>query len=480
MVGSLIALIQRSGGVEGFVNFAQSTNLVRGRRSAGLLAMVVGMMTFIESSIVCLVTGAVARPIFDKLRMSREKLAYVCDTVSAPTCIMVPLNGWGAFILAQLVLLGVDDPVPLLVRSIPCNFYAIVSLLLLFIILVTRKDFGPMKAAERRADVEGKLHRDGAQPMISDEVLALPPEPQTRRRAVNMILPIAVMVAMVPVVLAYTGYRSLGLEGIVPAACSAQFDRGEVSERGLLELDQIGVSVGEEAAWSVVESGQRWRVVDGETAYTIQRVRSGLEVRLEKPPTFWNVLGDCSGSTAVFWAVMTAVLFAGVLYRLQGIMKLKEFVDVSFKGAAALVPLAALMVMAFAIGHLCKAELGTGTYVASVVSDSLPRVLVAPLVFLTACAIAFSTGTSFGTFAIMLPIAYPIALGAGIPPHLAVAAVMGGGVFGDHCSPISDTTIVSSMASASDHIDHVRTQLPYALTAGLIATLLYLGAGIVC
>jgi Na+/H+ antiporter NhaC len=159
-------------------------------------------------------------------------------------------------------------------------------------------------------------------------------------------------------------------------------------------------------------------------------------------------------------------------------MKLKEYVDTAFKGASALVPLAVLMVMAFAIGHLCRAELKTGDYVAMVVSDDLPTYLVTPLVFIASCAIAFSTGTSWGTFAIMLPIAYPIAMTLGVPPQAAVAAVLGGGVFGDHCSPISDTTIVSSMASASDHIDHVRTQLPYALTAGVGATLLYLLIGV--
>ncbi|UCG16352.1 MAG: hypothetical protein JSV19_13760 [Phycisphaerales bacterium] len=410
LVGSLIALIQRSAGVNGFVSFVQGARIVRGRRSAGVLAMAVGMMTFIESSVVCLVTGAVARPIFDKLRISREKLAYVCDTVSAPTCIMIPLNGWGAFVLGQLAVLGVAEPVPLLVRAIPYNFYAILSLVMLFFILVTRKDYGPMRTAERRADVEGKLHADGAQPMIADDVISLPPDPKTRPRAFNMILPIVVMVVMVPVGLAYTGYR---------------------------------------------------------------------DIDPEKAKTFWNVLGACSGSTGVLWGVTTAVVFAGVLYRLQGIMNLKEYIDVVFKGASALVPLGVLMIMAFAIGRLCRSELGTGDYVASVVSDNLPVFLVAPLIFVVACSIGFSTGTSWGTFAIMLPIALPVAQTVGVEPQMAVAAVLGGGVFGDHCSPISDTTIVSSMASASDHIDHVRTQLPYAVTVGAVATLLYLAVGLV-
>jgi len=410
-VGSLIALVQRSGGVLGFVEFAQSTRLVRGRRSAGFLALAVGVVVFIESSITCLVTGAVARPIFDRLRISREKLAYVCDTSSAPICVLIPLNGWGAFVIAQLAASPfVDDPMPLLLRSVPLNFYAMVSLLLLVFVLASGKDFGPMRRAERRAREEGKLLRDGAQPMISDEVLALPPEPGTTPRALNMILPMAVMVLLVPVGLAYTGYRSL------------------------------------------------------------------------EPPeaaTFWNILRACSGSTAVFWAVAGAVVFAGLLYRLQGLMGAKEFVDVALKGAAALMPLAVLMILAFAIGNLCREDLKTGTYVASVVGGGLPAWLVGPVVFAVAGAIAFSTGTSWGTFAIMLPIALPIADDVGARLDLAVAAVLGGGVFGDHCSPISDTTIVSSMASASDHIDHVRTQLPYALVAGSCATVLYGLAGLV-
>jgi tetracycline resistance efflux pump len=410
LVGSLIALVQRSGGVDGFVHLAQGTGLVRGRRSAGVLAVVVSILVFVESSITCLVTGAVARPLFDKFRMSREKLAYVCDTGSAPICILIPLNGWGAFVLAQLAASGlVADPLPVLVRAIPLNFYALVSLVLLGFIVVSGKDFGPMRKAERRAREEGKLLRDGAQPMISEEVLALPPAPETKPRALNMILPLVVMVAMVPVGLVYTG---------------------------------------------------------------IQNMEPGT------PKTFWNILAACSGSTSIFWAVTAAVAFAGLLYRVQGIMKLKEFMDVVMKGAAALVPLAALMVMAFAIGHLCRAELHTGTYVASVVGDGLAPWMLAPAMFIVSCAIAFSTGTSWGTFAIMLAIALEIQASVGGPVELVVAAVLGGGVFGDHCSPISDTTIVSSMASASDHIDHVRTQLPYALTAGLVAVVLYTLAGL--
>jgi Na+/H+ antiporter NhaC len=191
----------------------------------------------------------------------------------------------------------------------------------------------------------------------------------------------------------------------------------------------------------------------------------------------FQALGKGSGSSAVLWAVLTALLVGAVSYRIQKIFKLQEILDLTFKGIGGLIPLALLMMLAFAIGKVCR-DLGAGLYVAEVTKTWLSPSFVPVILFLTSCFIAFSTGTSWGTFAIMVPIAVPMAttLEVGIP--LSVAAVLGGGVFGDHCSPISDTTIISSMASASDHIDHVKTQLPYALTAGGLAALFYLIAGI--
>jgi Na+/H+ antiporter NhaC len=201
-------------------------------------------------------------------------------------------------------------------------------------------------------------------------------------------------------------------------------------------------------------------------------------LREDAPMTFWNVVGSSSGSTAVLWSVLSAVVFAGLIYRLQGIMKVDQWIDVSLKGAAGLLPLGILMMLAFAIGRLCGDNgLGTGDFVASVVGEGVPRPLIIPLLFLIAGGIAFSTGTSWGTFAIMLAIAIPLGERLNIRQELLVAAVLGGGVFGDHCSPISDTTVVSSMAAASDHIDHVRTQLPYALAAGFAALVLFSFAG---
>lgn len=411
LVGSLIALMQRSGGVQGLVDAAQRRGLLAGRSGAGLLTMAVGACIFVESNMSCLVTGALGRPIFDRLRMSREKLAYVCDSCSAPVCILLPLNGWGAFILAQLTLLGVADPVSLLVASLPLNFYAIGTLALLLISLSRDLDFGPMRSAQQRVLVTGQIHRPGAMPLVADEVIALDADPDTPRRAVNFALPVIVMIASLPAGLAYTGIANLPPD---------------------------------------------------------------------KELSLWNVLRSCSGSTSVYWAVFNAVVFAWLLYRSQGIMRLPELVTVSLKGASGMLPLALLMVLAFAIGRLCGDDgLSTGTYVASMVGDDVSQSVVVPLLFIIASGIAFSTGTSWGTFAIMLAIAVPLSMRLELNQPLVVAAVLGGGVFGDHCSPISDTTVVSSMASATDHIDHVRTQLPYALCSGAVALVLYVLLGLV-
>lgn len=397
LVGALIAFTQHSGGVAGFVNWIMQRDLVRSRRHAGLLAWFIGVIIFVESSITALVTGAVCRPIFDKLKISREKLAFLCDSTSAPVCILIPLNAWGAYIIGLLGNQGYANPVEVMIVAMPLNFYAVLALGFTFYIAYSGRDYGPMAAAERRARETGQVLRPGAEPLVAKEIANMEAKEGVVHRARNFLIPIAVMVVMMPVGLFITGEGNM-MQG--------------------------------------------------------------------------------SGSTSVFWAVLAATSVATVLYLAQRLFTLHEVTELFFKGFGGLVPLALLMVFAFAIGDVSKA-LKTGEFVAGVAQDNLPTALIPTLLFLTSCFIAFSTGTSWGTFGIMVPIAVPIAHTLGIPDALAVAAVLGGGIFGDHCSPISDTTIISSMASASDHIDHVRTQLPYALTVASVSVGLYLIAGVV-
>jgi Na+/H+ antiporter NhaC len=413
MVGSLIAVVQRSGGVAGFIVYMErrltSANN-NGRRRVELAAYITGMLIFVESSISVLTVGSIFRPLTDKLKIPREKLAYLADSSSAPSCILIPFNAWGAYIMGLLAAGGIAQPFRTLAGAFPYNFYPILTVGLAFYLIFSRKDFGAMKKAEERAATSGEVIRAGAQPLVSEDVTALPPKPDAKLNARNLILPISLLVILMPLMLAYTGWSE------VP------------------ELGQSGSS------------------------------------------RFISAIGQGSGSTAVLYSLSLTLIISWLLYRIQGLLSTKEFIELSLKGLADLMPLALLMLLAFAIGNVCRL-LGTGPYVAEVVKGWLHPALVPALIFAVSAFVAFSTGTSWGTFAIMLAIGLPMAEELNVSLPLVLSAVMGGGVFGDHCSPISDTTILSSMATASDHIDHVRTQLPYALTAAAGTVLLYILVG---
>ncbi len=416
LVGALLIFIQYSKGVEGFIQLINRKLIKLEDKKAGysrvmvqVLAAFTGLLLFVETSISALTVGALYRPIFDKLKIPREKLAYIADASSAPSSILIPFNAWGAFIMGLLLTQGVENPFSVMLASIKYNFYPLLAIAIVFIIILTKKDFGPMKKAEKRTKETGLLMNPNAKPLVSDEITSFPPKEGIQAKAYNMIVPLLIMVFMMPVNLIYTGWNS------------------------------------------------------------VQTSSSFFNHAME-------AIGKGSGSSAVLYAVITALLVAMAMYFIQGIMKPKEAVALTLKGISELMPLALLMLLAFAIGDACK-ELETGVYIANVTKGWLSPELLPAVVFIISSFIAFSTGTSWGTFAIMLAISIPMSNIHGAELTIIVAATLGGGVFGDHCSPISDTSIISSMASASDHIDHVKTQLPYALIGGLITTALYVLIG---
>lgn len=420
LVGGLIIFIQASGGVEGFIirvnrllEKYEAKKTGSNRIIIQFLAWLTGTLIFVESSISVLTVGALYRPVFDRLGIPREKLAYIADSSSAPSSILIPFNGWGAFIMGLLLAQGFDNPFAIMIKALTYNFYPMLALGMVLVIIFSKKDFGPMAKAERRAREEGKLLADGAVPMVADELTDITTKEGVTPRAFNMVLPILVMVLMMPIMLSVTGWT---------AALEA-YPNGSFGEK------------------------------------------------------LFHAIGNGSGSTSVLISVLIAILFSMVLYGAQGFFKLKEMVDMTLKGISGMMPLALLMLLAFAIGDVCS-TLQTGQYVADVTQNWLSPSMVPFIIFLTSCFIAFSTGTSWGTFAIMIAIAVPMAQQMDANLYLTIAAAIGGGVFGDHCSPISDTSILSSMASASDHIDHVKTQLPYAMVAGGLTALAYLMIGL--
>ena len=410
VVGALIALIQRSGGVQGFINrllgwleaSAAKAGSREQRKRVELMALFTGLVLFIESNISILTVGTLYRPVFDKLKIPREKLAYIADSSSAPSCILLPFNAWGAFITGLLMAQDLNNPFGELLKATLYNFYPMLVIGTLIFVILSGKDIGEMKTAETRTKNTGALLREGAVSMMSEEAASVDMKPGITSRARNMVIPIAAMVILMPVFLIMTG-----------------------------------------------DSGESW----------FKDLQSG------------------SGSKSVLYATSFASLLAVIMYKVTGKLGIRESFDLSLKGMSAMVPLAILMVLAFAIGSLCK-ELGTGVYVAETAKEFISPTFVPALIFLVACFVAFSTGTSWGTFAIMIAIAVPLAQGMETNVSLAIAAALGGGVFGDHCSPTSDTSIITSMATANDHIDHIRTQIPYALIGGVITTLLYLILGV--
>ncbi|MBK5208512.1 MAG: sodium:solute symporter [Flavobacteriaceae bacterium] len=416
LVGALLLFIQYSRGVEGFVNKINVLIEYFEKKQSGysrviiqLLALITGLFLFVETSISSLTVGTLYRPIFDKLKIPREKLAYIADSSSSPSSIIIPFNAWGAFIMGLLLTQGIDNPFSMLLSSIKYNFYPFIAILIVFIVIVTKKDIGPMAKAEKRTKETGKLLNDNSKPMISETITSYKPKEGIKAKSYNMIIPLLTMVLMMPINLAYTG----------------------------------------------------WDKVDKYTSFSDHLSQS---------------IGLGSGSSSVLYAVITSIFVSMILYRTQEIMRTKEMIDLILKGISELMPLALLMLLAFAISDACN-QLGTGQFIANWSKEWLSPEFLPAIVFVISSFIAFSTGTSWGTFAIMLAISIPMANIHGSNITLIVAATLGGGVFGDHCSPISDTTIISSMASASDHIDHVKTQLPYALIGGAITTILYLILG---
>jgi Na+/H+ antiporter NhaC len=381
LIGALLAYIRNSGGVTATVDMLINKGVAKSKRQVGLLTMFTGSVVFIESNLSVLTSGILSRGLFDKFKMSRARLAYIIDSTSAPICILILLNGWGAFVLGLLNNYELEQSsVSILWGTIPLNFYALITLLVVLYTIVTDKVHGPMRDAEVALE---QLEGEGT------------PIPASKAR--YMLVPLATMI--------------FGMLGFM----------------------------------------------------------------------FWTGNGDLasgSGSKSVLYATVLACLVAYLLLLSSGKYRHKELVETGFKGIGEILPLVTIVLLSLTLGASLK-ELGTGIFVAGIVGDYLPLSLIVPVLFLAGALMSFTTGTSWGTFAILVPIGVPLIQTLGLPPSLVLAAILGGGVFGDHCSPISDTTAVSSIASGSDLLTHVRTQLPYALFAGVLAFISYFIASLV-
>ena len=393
-IGILIAFFQRTGAILNFSQFIENRRMTRKR--VQLIAWFMGMFVYFSDYFSPLFVGSTMRALSDRFKISREKLAYICDSTSAPVSILVPITGWAVLVAGLIIGMGpIEDPsdaMMVFIISIPFNIYPILAVVMVGLIASNIiPDFGPMKIAEKRAMEEGKLVRDGAQPLMGDELTSIEPFPGIKTSLIwNFIFPVLLVIVF--------------------------------------------------AIGSVI----------------------------------------ITASAKPMEAFMLAAFMAGIVMRIQGV-PLNEITTTAMSGIKGIMPAVVILAFAYALNDL-SAALNTADYIVAATEGWLTPSLLPMLAFLITGFIAFSTGTSWGTYAIMIPIAVPLAFNfsgdeLNTMVYATLAAVAGGGVFGDHCSPLSDTSILASTGAASDHIDHIKTQLPYAALIGLISVGLYLVIG---
>lgn len=413
MLAASIGIMTRSGGIDGMVELVK--RIAKTARSCQLATWLMGLVIFFDDYANAIVVGSTMRPLTDRLRVSREKLAYIVDSTAAPVAGLAVLSTWVVTEISyfeptlQLVKDSAGNPVyaakagfGIFLETMPFRFYCFLTLFMVLATVLLKREFGPMLKAERRARHEGKPLRDGANPMVDEKFADNRPKEGAPKRAINGLLPLVVLILVTIV---------------------------EIWRTGLSELE-------------VVKPGL-----------------AGIR----------EILSNADSSWSIFLGASMAAVVAAMLAIGQSILTPVETLRTGLRSIRALSFAVAILVLAWCIGFVCD-DLGTRYYIVGMASSAIYW-LLPTILFLIACLVAFATGSSWSTMAILLPNVVLLAheLGAGTPlgGHglmlLSIGAVLEGAIFGDHCSPISDTTVLSSMATASDHLDHVKTQAPYAL-----------------
>lgn len=422
-LGGMIGIISKSGGIKAIADrLAMKAHTARRGQIATLL---MGLIIFFDDYANTMLVGNTMRPLTDKLKISREKLSYICDSTAAPVASIALISTFTAYemglIKSAFDTIGFDMNIyEAFLLSIPFRFYSIIALFFVVAIGLLGRDYGPMLHAERRARTTGKVMADGAAPLATRELTDMEIKTDRPLRWYNALVPVFAVIVMVIAGLYIHGYKQ-------------------------------------------IMSGDNTELIAVVKAHPFAMV------------VIRDIIGYADASVAMLWAAFTGTLVALTMVIPQRILTLKEAVDAWIDGAKSFLIAVMILVLAWGIGALCK-DMGTADFMVGILEGKISVNFIPTLVFVVGCIIAFATGTSYGTIAIVMPIAVPLVyhLSGGQTGSLlfaTIGAVFTGAIFGDHCSPISDTTIMSSMACASDHIDHVKTQMPYALIVAVTAVL---------
>jgi Na+/H+ antiporter NhaC len=446
MIGGVVAIISRNGGMQGVVEKLEP--LAKGPKSTQFVVWLLGVAIFFDDYANSLIVGNTMRPLTDKYSISREKLAYIVDSTAAPISAVAFITTW---IGAELGY--ISDAIPLLtglenapsaysmfLSSLSYSFYSFFTLVFILIIIYTGRDYGAMFKAEKRARTTGRVFVTEGESITDADMEELEPVANATPHWLNGFLPIFMVVFGT-------------LMGLIDTGMQSCYD-------GLIDL---GVNL-EHSGWGEVWSNMHNLDASGEAGFVR---KMGI------------LIGNSDSYAALLWASMSAIVLALILTVSQRIMTMAQSVETVIHGFKTMMPALLILILAWSLATTTE-ELATAEFLTNILGDTLSPYMVPVVVFILAALIAFSTGSSWSTMAILYPIAIPltwtISQNAGIDMDTSmellynvIAVVLAASVLGDHCSPISDTTILSSLASNCNHIDHVKTQLPYAMTVGIIS-----------
>ena len=401
LLGMIIVLMSKSGGSAAYGKWAGTK--IKSKKSAMLATTGLGVLIFVDDYFNCLTVGSVMRPVTDRFKVSRAKLAYIIDATAAPVCIIAPISSWAAAVNSYVPEDAGISGFQLFLRTIPYNLYAILTLLMVFTIILTGMDFGLMKKHEKNA-AAGDLFTSGGEEFdqVKEEEIS------SNGKVIDLVLPVLVLIGTAIGAMIYTGFLG-GATDVVTA------------------------------------------------------------------------FSGCDAETSLIFATLITVMFMLVLYLPRKVITFKGFMDSFVEGFKMMIPAIGILIFAWSLKGMGDA-LEIASFVENLVgSNASASVLLPAILFLVAIFLSFSTGTSWGTFAILVPIAIAMFPGADNMQMMiiAVASVLSGAVCGDHVSPISDTTVMSSAGAQSNHINHVTTQMQYAVVVAVVSAIGYVIAGFV-
>ena len=485
VLGIFVVLMQKSGGAKAYGEWA--LNRIHTKKGALTATAGLGCLIFVDDYFNCLTVGSVMRPLTDKFKVSHSKLAWIIDSTAAPVCIIAPISSWAAAVSGELE----GDGLIAFIKTIPFNVYALLTIVMVFVFCLSKIDFGKMKKNEETADFMGDLNA-GETDLPTDEDKSIVANPKGKVR--HLIIPVVTLIVCCILGMIFTGFfYNWGSD------LSASFDASEivsiVSDSGAANITVVNSAemmeklAGLEINYTTVAEGLQFSFENAQITY-LASGEINLFVLFEEAgfttiPQSANVIeafSNCDAGMSLAIGSTVALIIVSAYYLIARIVSFKGIMESLVQGFKTMVPAIFILIFAWTISGIMGAKggyLDAKAFVNNNIAGLSVDWLFPALFFLLACGISFATGTSWGTFGVLVPIAIAVLGGSSTLAILTVSATLGGAVYGDHVSPISDTTILASAGANCNHVDHVKTQLPYASLVAAIALVSYLVAGLV-